>query len=66
MRGFDLSKWYADCVSECGDAAIVYHADLRWGGGRTPLPKPADQEGGAHCSSGLLDAQAACASRFGR
>jgi hypothetical protein len=31
MRGFELSKWYADCASECGDAAIVYHADLRWG-----------------------------------
>jgi hypothetical protein len=31
MRGFELSKWYADCTSENGDAAIVYHAELRWG-----------------------------------
>ena len=30
MRGFQLSKWYADCTSEEGDAAIVYHAELRW------------------------------------
>lgn len=31
MRGFELFKWYADCASEHGDAAIVYHAELRWG-----------------------------------
>ena len=30
MPGFELSKWYADCTSAEGDAAIVYHAELRW------------------------------------
>jgi len=30
MGGFELSKWYADCISEDGEAAIVYHAELRW------------------------------------
>jgi hypothetical protein len=30
MHSFQLSKWYADCTSENGNAAIVYHADLRW------------------------------------
>jgi len=27
---FELTKWYADCISEQGDAAIIYHARLRW------------------------------------
>ena len=30
MAGFELSKWYADCASEQGEAAIVYQAELRW------------------------------------
>jgi len=30
MPAFELSKWYADCASDQGDAAIVYHAELRW------------------------------------
>jgi hypothetical protein len=30
LSGFELSKWYADCVTEEGAAAIVYHAELRW------------------------------------
>lgn len=30
MAGFELSKWYADCTSEQGEVAIVYHAELRW------------------------------------
>lgn len=30
MAGFELSKWYADCTSEQGDAVIVYHAELHW------------------------------------
>jgi len=29
---FSLIKWYMDCVTDDGDAAIVYCADLRWGG----------------------------------
>lgn len=29
--GFSLSKWYLDCVTEEGDAVIVYAARLRWG-----------------------------------
>jgi hypothetical protein len=28
---FELSKWYADCVGDHGDAAILYHAELRVG-----------------------------------
>ena len=28
---FRLTKWYADCVSECGDTAIVYHGFAHWG-----------------------------------
>lgn len=28
--GFSLVKWYLDCVTEQGDTAILYCADLRW------------------------------------
>ena len=31
MSVFELSKWYADCVGDQGDAAILYHAELRIG-----------------------------------
>jgi hypothetical protein len=31
MRGFQLSKWYADCISDKGQAVILYHAELSWG-----------------------------------
>jgi len=31
---FSLVKWYMDCVTECGDAAILYCADLHWRGVR--------------------------------
>ncbi len=27
---FELSKWYLDCVSDAGDALVVYFAELRW------------------------------------
>jgi hypothetical protein len=30
ISGFELSKWYADCVTEDGDALIIYHAQLHW------------------------------------
>jgi hypothetical protein len=33
IPAFELSKWYADCLTENGDALIIYHAQLRW---RTP------------------------------
>lgn len=29
---FSLVKWYLDCVTEAGDAAILYCADLQWRG----------------------------------
>ncbi|HLY43711.1 MAG TPA: hypothetical protein VKR52_21030 [Terracidiphilus sp.] len=29
---FELSKWYADCVTEQGDAIILYSAKLAWPG----------------------------------
>jgi hypothetical protein len=29
---FAMTKWYLDCVTESGDAAILYCADLRWRG----------------------------------
>lgn len=29
---FTLVKWYMDCISDAGEAAIVYCADLRWRG----------------------------------
>jgi hypothetical protein len=29
---FSLVKWYMDCVTDCGDAAILYCADLHWRG----------------------------------
>jgi len=32
MPGFELSKWYADCTTEQGEALIVYSAELRWRG----------------------------------
>jgi hypothetical protein len=28
---FSLSKWYLDCVSDAGEAVILYWARLRWG-----------------------------------
>ena len=28
---FELSKWYGDCISECGDARIAYCAQVRYG-----------------------------------
>lgn len=31
MPTFELSKWYLDCVTDSGDASIVYVGDLRWG-----------------------------------
>ena len=31
MAGFELSKWYADCITEQAEAAILYHAELRCG-----------------------------------
>jgi len=31
-RRFSLVKWYLDCVTECGDTAIVYCARLNWRG----------------------------------
>jgi len=30
LPAFELSKWYADCLTEDGDALIIYHAQLRW------------------------------------
>ncbi len=30
--GFAMTKWYLDCVTGSGDAAILYCADLRWRG----------------------------------
>ena len=32
MPPFELSKWYADCVTEQGDAVILYSAELAWSG----------------------------------
>jgi hypothetical protein len=32
MSAFELSKWYADCVTEQGGVSILYHAELRLGG----------------------------------
>lgn len=31
MAAFHLSKWYLDCVTDCGNTSIVYVGDLRWG-----------------------------------
>jgi hypothetical protein len=30
MPDFELSKWYADCTTDQGDAVIIYSAELRW------------------------------------
>jgi hypothetical protein len=32
MPDFELSKWYADCTTEQGGAAVLYSAELRWRG----------------------------------
>ena len=32
MPDFELSKWYADCTTDQGDALILYSAELRWRG----------------------------------
>ena len=34
LNGFRLSKWYLDCVSEAGDASIIYTGDVDWHGVR--------------------------------
>ena len=31
MAGFELSKWYLDCVSDDGEATIAYTGTARWG-----------------------------------
>lgn len=31
MAAFRLSKWYLDCVSDSGDASILYTGAVRWG-----------------------------------
>lgn len=31
MAPFHLSKWYLDCVTDSGNASIVYVGELRWG-----------------------------------
>ncbi|MGD0667955.1 MAG: hypothetical protein ABSB23_10350 [Bryobacteraceae bacterium] len=31
MAAFRLSKWYLDCVSDSGDATILYTGAVRWG-----------------------------------
>ena len=31
MAAFQLSKWYLDCITDSGNALIVYVGDLRWG-----------------------------------
>lgn len=28
---FELSKWYLDCVTDAGAAAILYRASVKWG-----------------------------------
>jgi len=30
MPDFELTKWYADCVTDGGDACILYSAELAW------------------------------------
>jgi len=34
MAAFELSKWYLDCVTDCGDASIVYRGRVHWGPAR--------------------------------
>lgn len=34
---FSLVKWYMDCITGAGDAAILYCADLRWRGLHTHI-----------------------------
>ena len=31
MAGFQLSKWYMDCVTSSGDASIAYTGSVNWG-----------------------------------
>jgi len=31
MAAFELSKWYLDCVTDCGDASIAYMGMVHWG-----------------------------------
>ena len=31
MAGFQLSKWYMDCVTSSGDASIAYAGSVHWG-----------------------------------
>jgi hypothetical protein len=44
---FTLVKWYMDCVTETGDTAILYCADLRWRGVRASYSSVLLAEGGA-------------------
>jgi len=45
-QGFHLSKWYLDCVTADGDAAIAYVAQLGWSGFALGYASILDHHGG--------------------
>ena len=46
--GFELSKWYGDCIAECGDMRIAYSAQVRYGHLKVGYASLLDGEGASH------------------
>src|ERR1035438_3643967 len=46
--GFELSKWYGDCIAECGDVRIAYNAQVRYGHLKVSYASLLDGEGASH------------------
>jgi hypothetical protein len=45
---FELSKWYGDCISECGDLRIAYSARVRYGHLKVGYSSLLDGEAASH------------------
>src|ERR1035441_10455134 len=45
---FELSKWYGDCISQCGDLRIAYSARVRYGHLKVAYSSLLDGEAASH------------------
>jgi hypothetical protein len=58
MPAFGLSKWYLDCVSDSGEASILYTGTVRWGSFSLNYSSVLESAGGAvttRCSFRTID-----------